>query len=48
MGCRWSKALLRVVVSLEVHEELERDRGSANSLWLVKGLMIKDLNLERF
>jgi len=31
-GLRWNKALLKVVVALEVHEEYESERGSANSL----------------
>jgi len=32
MDCVWNKALLRVVVALEVHEKYESERGSANSL----------------
>jgi len=31
-GLRWNKALLGVVLALEVHEECESERGSANSL----------------
>jgi len=31
-GLRWNKALLRVLPALDVHEELESERGSTNSL----------------